>query len=140
MKLNFLNNFIHHLSSIDITWSYTADDAGTWYADGVVIGQSNSHRTLFTTYFTSQVRVLAVHATDTGGSCFIRGEGSNGLITDMTSWRCTTYNPGSNSWKTDPEFDDSSWPLASWRNIPNSIWASSSCSSNAYCRYTFRTS
>ena len=124
-----------------ITWLYTADNECTWYADGVQIGQAiNTFYDLSTTSFSSSVRVLAVHAIDSGGSCFLRGEGSNGLMTDVTSWRCTTINPGSDSWKTDPDFDDSSWPLASlMSHVPNSIWASSSCAPNAFCRYTFAT-
>ena len=120
-----------------VTWWFRADDSSEWFADGVSLGESANWREMSTTHFLSNTTVLAVHAQNYQGGCWVVGHASTRFSTDLT-WTCTTSDPGSNEWKTDSDFDDSTWTVSDRSNaVASGIWASPDCTAQAFCRKTF---
>ena len=127
----------------EISLAVQVDDSSTWYADGITVGSTSNWRIRSTFSISASTQLLAVEAYSAVSACGIFAELSSGIVAD-TSWRCLADAPSSDSWKANPDFDDSSWLNAvgvdGARIDGDTIWASGGCSQNAFafCRVRLR--
>ena len=117
------------------------DDSSVWFADGFLIGSTPSWDVRRTFSIPASAHILAVEAHNYESGCAIFASLSTGVASDA-SWKCVAEQPSSDSWKTDADFDDSSWLNAVDRNADYlgvdgpKIWAAERCTPYmfAYCR------
>jgi hypothetical protein len=97
------------ITSIKTPAFFSLDNAGTVYANGVLIGSPNNWQVTFKASIPANA-IIAMNAQDWGVIAGILGSWGP-QVTDET-WKCTKVRPNGTSW-TLPNFDDSAWPRVS---------------------------